>query len=97
MVSVTDLETLTFPSPHAVHQHELNKWYEFNNTIISGNPQIWGYTPKFGGDTPKFGGVTPKFGGVTPKFGGDQKDEFQKLEKKFFGKIKEYYFVLFPQ
>ena len=69
----------------------------FNNTIISGNPQIWGYTPKLGGDTPKFGGVTPKFGGVTPKFGGDQKDKFQKFEKKFIGKIKEYYFVLFPQ
>ena len=75
-----------------------------NNTIISGNPQIWGYTPKLGGDTPKFGGVTPKFGGVTPKFGGvtpkfggDQKDKFQKFEKKFIGKIEEYYFVLFPQ
>ena len=67
------------------------------NTIISGNPQIWGYTPKLGGDTPKFGGVTPKFGGVTPKFGGDQKDKFQKFEKKIIGKIKEYYFVLFPQ
>ena len=53
------------------------------NTIISGNPQIWGYTPKLGGDT--------------PKFGGDQKDEFQKFEKKIIGKIKEYYFVLFPQ
>ena len=71
--------------------------YPYSNTIISGNPQIWGYTPKLGGDTPKFGGVTPKFGGVTPKFGGDQKDKFQKFEKKFIGKIKEYYFVLFPQ
>ena len=53
------------------------------NTIISGNPQIWGYTPKLGGDT--------------PKFRGDQKDKFQKFEKKIIGKIKEYYFVLFPQ
>ena len=41
--------------------------------------------------------ATPKFGGVIPKFGGDQKDKFQKFEKKFIGKIKEYYFVLFPQ
>ena len=38
MVSVTDLETLTYPSPHAVHQHELNKWYEFKS-----NEAIWGY------------------------------------------------------
>ena len=66
------------------------------NTIISGNPQIWGYTPKLGGDTPKFGGVTPKFGGVTPKFGGDQKDKFQKFEKNLLGKLKNiilYYFL----
>ena len=59
------------------------KLSNLNNTIISGNPQIWGYTPKFGGDT--------------PKFGGDQKDQFQKFEKKIIGKIKEYNFVLFPQ
>ena len=34
---------------------------------------------------------------ATPKFGGDQRDQFQKFVKKFIGKIKEYYFVLFPQ
>ena len=38
MVSVTDLETLTYPGPHAMHQHELNKWYEFKS-----NEAIWGY------------------------------------------------------
>ena len=38
MVSATDLETLTYPGPHAVHQHELNKWYEFKS-----NEAIWGY------------------------------------------------------
>ena len=37
-VSLTDLETLTYPGPHAVHQHELNKWYEFKS-----NEAIWGY------------------------------------------------------
>ena len=68
----------------------------YNNTIISGNPQIWGYTPKLGGDTPKFGGVTPKFGGVTPKSGGSKKTNFRNLKKNLLGKLKNiilYYFL----